>query len=80
MTDNLQKRMGQHRHGMIEGFTKRYKVNRLMYYEVFGDPQKSAKREKQLKKYSRGKKIALFAASNPQWRDLTKEIYRLWAL
>jgi putative endonuclease len=80
MTDNLLRRMGEHRQGLIEGFTKKYEVNRLMYYETFQDPQKAAFREKQLKKYRREKKIALFTASNPDWRDLTEDVYRTWAL
>lgn len=80
MTDNLVHRMGQHRHGAYDGFTRKYKINRLMHYEVFRDPQKAALREKQVKKYRREKKIALFIKSNPDWRDLTQEIYRLWAL
>ena len=80
MTDNLPHRMGEHRQGLIEGFTKKYKVDRLMYYESFGDQRQAAMREKQIKKYRREKKVALFAASNPQWRDMTEDIYRLWAL
>jgi putative endonuclease len=80
MTDNLQHRMGKHRQGLIEGFTKRYKVNRLIYYAVLHDPQKAAMREKQIKSYRREKKIALFAPGNPQWKDLTQEIFRTWAL
>lgn len=80
LTDNLLQRMGQHKHGWFDGFTKKYQVNRLMYYEAINDPQKADLREKQIKKYRREKKIALFTASNPDWRDLTQEIYRLWAL
>jgi putative endonuclease len=80
MTNNLLRRMGQHRHGVIDGFTKKYQINRLMYYEVFHEPQRAALREKQIKKYRREKKIALFTPGNPQWRDLTDEIYRTWAL
>jgi len=70
MTDDLPLRMSQHRNGTYDGFTKKYRVHRLMYYEVFGDPHAAAARERQIKKYSRHKKIALFAKSNPQWKDL----------
>jgi putative endonuclease len=80
MTDNLLRRMGEHRQGLIEGFTKKYEVNRLMYYETSQDPQRAALREKQVKKYRREKKVALFAATNPDWRDLTEDVYRTWAL
>lgn len=68
--------MGQHKQGLIEGFTKKYKISRLMYYEALHDPQKAAMREKQIKKYRREKKIALFTPSNPQWKDRTEEIMR----
>lgn len=80
MTDNLLHRMGEHRQGLIEGFTKKYKVNRLMYFETFQEPRRAAMREKQIKKYRREKKVALFAPSNPHWTDLTEQIYRTWAL
>jgi putative endonuclease len=80
MTDNLVHRMGEHRQGLIEGFTKKYKVSRLMYFETFRDPRKAAMREKQIKGYRRQKKIAVFTPGNPNWKDLTEEIYRSWAL
>jgi predicted GIY-YIG superfamily endonuclease len=50
------------------------KVNRLMYFETFSNPKIAADREQQIKKWRREKKIALFAKSNPQWKDLTPEI------
>ena len=66
--------MQEHKDGLFDGFTRKYKVNRLMYFETFNDSSIAAGREQQLKKWRREKKIALFAASNPQWRDLTPEI------
>jgi putative endonuclease len=77
VTDDLPLRLSQHRNGTYDGFTKKYGVNRLMYYETLNDPHAAAAREKQIKKYSRRKKIALFAKSNPQWKDLGKDLYSL---
>jgi predicted GIY-YIG superfamily endonuclease len=66
--------MSQHKVGVFDGFTKRYKIDRLMYFEAYTDSKLAAIREKQIKKYRREKKIALFAKDNPQWRDLTQEV------
>lgn len=67
--------MIQHKRGLYDGFTKKYKINRLMYYEVFHDPIRAADREDQVKTYRREKKIALFKESNPHWKDLTRQIF-----
>lgn len=75
MTDDLRRRMIQHKQGKFDGFTRKYKINRLMYYEVLPDTIAAAKREKQIKKYRREKKIALFKDSNPGWVDLTPQIF-----
>jgi putative endonuclease len=64
----------QHRQGLIDGFTKQYSVNRLVYYEVAEDVYSAIQREKQLKGGSRGKKIAMINSVNPEWRDLYDEI------
>lgn len=74
LTDDLRKRVIQHKNGSYDGFSKKYGVNRLMYFEEFHDAQNAAAREIQIKKYRREKKIALFAKSNPQWKDLSKDI------
>jgi putative endonuclease len=76
LTDDLRKRMTQHKAGVFDAFTKKYKVDRLMYFEAFSDPRIAAEREKQIKGWRREKKIALFAESNAQWRDLTPEIFQ----
>ena len=55
LTDDLGKRLDEHRRGLVDGFTKRYNVNRLMYYEIFRDPDEAAKRERQDKKFRREK-------------------------
>jgi len=74
LTDNLWKRVQEHKAGLFDGFTKKYNVSRLMYFETFNDSYLAADREQQIKKWRREKKIALFAKSNPQWRDLVPEI------
>ena len=76
LNDDLRKRMMQHKLGRFDGFTRKYKIDRLMYFESFGDPQMAAQREQQIKGYRREKKLALFAESNPQWRDLTPDIFQ----
>ena len=62
---------------MVEGFTKKYNVNKLVYYEMFDDPENAIVREKQIKAGSREKKIALIKKVNPQWKDLYDEIASL---
>jgi len=74
LTDNLRKRMAEHKAGLFDGFTRKYKVDRLMYFETSNDSTIAASREVQIKKWRREKKIALFAKSNEQWRDLPLEI------
>src|ERR1700757_2919873 len=74
LTDNLWKRVQEQKHGVFDGFTRRYKINRLMYFETYNDPTITADREKQIKKWRREKKIALFAKSNPQWKDPTADL------
>jgi len=71
LTDDIRKRLIEHKLGVVDSFTKIYKVNRLMYFEVFHDSLTARNREKQLKKFRREKKIALFAKSNPRWKDLS---------
>ena len=60
LTDNLKRRVEEHKLGLVEGFTKEYKVNRLMYYEIFRSADTAAARERQIKKWRREKKLALF--------------------
>lgn len=69
-TGNLAARTSQHKEGVAEGFTKRYYVKLLVYYELFGDPVSGIKREKQLKKWNRDWKIQLIEKHNPEWFDL----------
>jgi putative endonuclease len=73
LTDDLRKRVEEHRLGLVDSFTKRYDVNPLMYFEIFRDADAARNRELQIKKYRRSKKVALFAKTNPQWRDLSRK-------
>lgn len=76
LTDDLRRRIDEHKLGLVNGFTKKYGVNRLMYFEIFHDSENAAKRERQLKKFRRGKKIALFSKTNPHWEDLSQHFSR----
>jgi len=69
MTNNLHKRAFQHKFHRIEGFTDKHKVARLLYWESFDEVAKAINREKQLKGWSRSKKIALIERLNPHWLD-----------
>jgi putative endonuclease len=73
MTNNLARRVWEHKNGVNEGFTKQYKIHRLAYYEVAPDATSAIAREKQLKGYSRAKKLALIKGMNPTWRDLSED-------
>ena len=70
VTDNLARRMEQHRSGILEGFTKRYAVHCLVYYEQTNDVLSAISREKQLKRWHRDWKINLITEKNPSWEDL----------
>src|SRR5882724_12983188 len=67
ITNSLMRRMWQHQSGEIGGFTKSYKVNRLVYYECFDDPRDAIAREKEIKGWRREKKNALVETKNPKW-------------
>jgi putative endonuclease len=70
VTSDLIGRLWQHRNGVVPGFTRRYKVNRLVRYELFGDMEGAILREKQLKRWHRQWKINLIESENPDWHDL----------
>ncbi|MEI7621619.1 MAG: GIY-YIG nuclease family protein [Candidatus Moraniibacteriota bacterium] len=75
VTDNLIKRVYQHRNNLIDGFTKKYKVHSLVYSENTNDVVSALLREKQLKKWKRQWKINLIEKENPRWQDLSVEYY-----
>jgi putative endonuclease len=74
VTSDLKGRVFQHKESIVSGFTKRYRVTRLVYYEVFGDIDLAIAREKQIKAGSRGKEIELIERVNPTWRDLWSDL------
>ena len=74
VTSDLAKRVWEHRNDVVEGFTKRHKVHRLVYFEQFPSMVEAIEREKELKKWRRAWKIALIEKSNPTWRDLFADI------
>jgi len=74
MTNDLTRRIGEHRFGKIPGFTADYRCRKLIHYEHCTDVQDAIAREKQLKKWSRAKKVALSATLSPRWKDLAPEI------
>ena len=71
ITSNLPKRLYEHRNHLVDGFTAKYNVNKLVYYETTTDVRVAIEREKQLKKWRREKKNILVATMNPQWKDLS---------
>ncbi len=74
VTNDLVRRVYEHRMGLADGFTKKYKVHRLVYFEQHSDIEAAILREKQLKKWNRAWKIALIEKDNSTWRDLYPEI------
>jgi len=76
MTNDLVRRVFQHRNGMVPGFTKRYGVKRLVYFEEHAAALTAIQREKNIKHWSREWKIDLIVSMNPEWRDLYEDIAR----
>ena len=74
ITNDLKRRVYEHKEKLIEGFTNKYNVNKLVYYEVFRDIASAILREKQIKGGSRTKKIELVSRINPTWRDLYEDL------
>lgn len=74
MTNNIQRRLMEHRQGVNRGFTKRYNVTKLVYLETFGRARAALAREKQLKKWHRAWKLALIHKENPLMEDLAPEV------
>jgi len=74
VTNNLKRRVYEHKEKLIEGFTKKYNVNRLVFYEIFPDARSAIRREKQIKGGSAGKKVELINRINRPWRDLFEEL------
>ena len=75
VTNNLMRRVYEHKRHCVEGFTKKYKTTRLVYYEETNDVNAAIMREKEIKGWLRRKKITLIKSVNPTWKDLSKEWY-----
>ncbi|KPL03126.1 MAG: hypothetical protein AMJ90_03995 [candidate division Zixibacteria bacterium SM23_73_2] len=73
VTNNLERRIYEHKHKSIEGFTKKYNLTKLVYYEIAEDVRSAITGEKQIKGWLRSKKIRLIESMNPQWKDLSTE-------
>ena len=74
ITSNLIKRVWEHKNKLARGFTQKYNIDILIYYEVYDDPQTAMAREKQLKNWSRKKKIALITKVNPKFEEIVLSI------
>ncbi|MBE5754146.1 MAG: GIY-YIG nuclease family protein [Clostridiales bacterium] len=70
VTNNLERRVFEHKNGIIEGFTKKYNVHKLVYFETTSDVYSAISREKQIKRLSRAKKQALIEKNNPEYKEL----------
>ena len=72
ITNNLERRMVEHKSGLVKGFTKRYNLNRLVWFESLPDAQDAIRSEKRIKRWIRKKKIELIEEMNPEWKDLSE--------
>jgi putative endonuclease len=70
VTNDLERRLYEHKNNLVKGFTSRYNVHQLVYYEDVNDIQSALQREKQLKRWTRKWKLELIETVNPEWRDL----------
>ena len=73
VTNNLERRVYEHKHKLVPGFTEKYNVNKLVYYDLTNDINEAISREKQIKGWTRQKKIDLIETINPEWADLAEE-------
>jgi putative endonuclease len=76
MTSNIIKRICEHKNGLAEGFSKKYKVKTLVYYERHATAENAIKREKQIKEWKRNWKIELIESLNPEWHDLYEHLLK----
>ena len=70
VTSNLKKRIWEHKEKVIDGFIKNYNINKLIFFEIYNDPENAILREKQIKAGPRTKKVKLIMGINPEWKDL----------
>ncbi len=76
VTNDLERRVSEHRAKLVDGFARRYNITRLVHFETTSDISEAIKREKQIKSWRRSKKIALIASMNPRWKDLADGWYK----
>ena len=76
VTNNLERRVFEHKHKLVPGFPSKYHITRLVYFEVTQDIHAAISREKQIKGWLRAKKIALIESVNPEWKDLSVGWYK----
>lgn len=74
VTSELAKRVWQHKNKQVDGFTKKYNVDKLVYYEIHENAESAIQREKQIKKWNRRWKLRIIEKANPAWRDLYEDI------
>lgn len=70
VTSDLKRRICEHKEKVIDGFTKKYNINKLIFFEIYNDPENTILREKQIKAGSRTRKVKLVIGINPEWKDL----------
>jgi len=73
MTNDIKRRVYEHKNHLIPGFTNKYNIERLLYFETIGEPASAIYREKQIKTWRREKKVALIDSVNPSWEDLSED-------
>lgn len=74
VTNNLVKRVWEHKNGLVDGFTKKYHIHTLVHFEIYDHPNEAIAREKQLKKWNRSWKCNIISTDNPSWKDLYPHI------
>ncbi len=74
VTNDLSRRMGEHKDGLVPGFTQKYNIKALVWYETFSDVQAAIHHETRLKKFTRKRKLDLIESVNPQWLDLAEAL------
>ncbi len=73
VSNNIERRVREHKNHVFEGFTARYNIDRLVWYQIYGDIREAIAREKRIKGWRREKKICLIESMNPTWQDLSEE-------
>ena len=77
VTNDLKRRLYEHKNKLVDGFTQKYNVDKLVYFEITNDVNSAIAREKQIKGWTRAKKNALIESKNSQWCDLTESVMQL---